>query len=219
MQSVYISADIKTFVISPVIPPGIKAKVNNFVHRNEDGTHNIFQLNYGFIRGGLCVSLTGENLPQSWINAGGHGFVGIKSLSMIDRHETSHSNFLSGLRTLPNGFVIPGTQIRIYSGELAHFDLLKDATGGQGQGADLLACNNNTTILYDKDNGYIGMFVDLSLMDAVHDETQHGPYKGSSKDLNDESRLLMMTLKKHIDKMKSDRRKRTLEQAQAQIHI
>ena len=216
MQSVYISADIKTFVISPVIPPGIKTKVNNFVHRNEDGTHNIFQLNYGFIRGGLCVSLTGENLPQSWINAGGHGFVGIKSLSMIDRHETSHSNFLSGLRTLPNGFVIPGTQIRIYSGVQAHYDLLKDAIGDQGQGSDLLDCNNNTTILYDKDNGYIGMFVDLSLMVAVHD-AQHGPYIGSSKDLNDESRLLMMTLKKHIDKMKSDRRKRTLEQAQIDI--
>jgi hypothetical protein len=217
MQSVYISADIKTFVISPVIPPGIKTKVNNFVHRNEDGTHNIFQLNYGFIRGLLHVSLTGENLPQSWINSGGDGLAGIKSLSMINRHETSHSNFLSGLRTLPNGFVIPGTQIRIYSGVQAHYDLLKDAIGDQGQGSDLLDCNNNTTILYDKDNGYIGMFVDLSLMDAVHDETQHGPYKGSSKDLNDESRLLMMTLKKHIDKMKSDRRKRTLEQANINI--
>jgi hypothetical protein len=55
-RNVFIKAGLKTFVISPVIPPNLCSRTE-WAHRNEeDGTMNIFTLNYGFTRGELQVS-------------------------------------------------------------------------------------------------------------------------------------------------------------------
>jgi hypothetical protein len=119
---------------------------------------------------------------------------------VISQHETSLGNFLFGLRKLPAGFTIPGTTLKIFTGCIAYIQLMKEGVFPFDIEPSL-HCADDTIILYDKENGLIGSFLDLSLIDVVHDEDRDGPYEGSFQSSNDDARNVSSSLKNKVDKI------------------
>eukprot|EP00536_Pseudo-nitzschia_multiseries_P018438 jgi/Psemu1/55610/gm1.55610_g len=96
----YVRTGIKTFLITPSLPERIERGIGNAVH-SVHGIHNLFTLNYTFVRGELKVVLGGHNLPPSW--GDGSAFARhIPALQLINRSETTLENFLRGLRKIPS---------------------------------------------------------------------------------------------------------------------